>query len=48
MIRRNYMITTRQELLLKKEAQLKQVSMSEILRKAIDAYFGQKALPKCP
>lgn len=42
MTRKNFMITAKQVDLLKREAALKQVSMSEILRKAIDNYFGAK------
>lgn len=43
MIRKNFMLTPKHAELLKKEADKKQVSMSEILRKALDAFFSKGA-----
>lgn len=46
MIRKNYMVTERQDDSLKKEAKKLQVSVSEVLRKAIDSFFsGKKEKP---
>jgi hypothetical protein len=42
MVRKNYMITASQEKLLKEEAKKQEVSISEILRKAIDSYFASR------
>lgn len=44
MIRRNYMVTIKQDEQLSKEAVEIQVSKSEILRKAIDFYFTNKRI----
>jgi hypothetical protein len=42
MLRKNVMMTPDQEKWLKSEAKRKQVSMSEILRAAIDAYMAKE------
>lgn len=42
MVRKNYMVTPRQDDELKKEAKRLQVSVSEVLRKAIDNYFARQ------
>lgn len=42
MIRKNMMITSRHEDQLRREAEERQVSMSEILRKALDEYFRKR------
>jgi hypothetical protein len=39
MLRKNFMITAKQDALIKKEATKHEVSASEILRRVIDAYF---------
>ncbi len=42
MIRKNYMVTDKHDALIKKEAKADGVSMSEILRRALDRYFQTK------
>jgi hypothetical protein len=41
-IRKNFMLTPRHAEQLKRESETKEVSMSEILRKALDAFFNVK------
>lgn len=43
MVRKNFMLTPHHAELLAKEAKKQQVSMSEILRKALDAFFIQRS-----
>jgi hypothetical protein len=45
MIRKNFMLTQKHSELLRKEAQNQQVSMSEILRKALDMFFSKGGKP---
>jgi len=42
MVRKNFMITMEHAKALAKEAKKKDVSMSEILRKALDLFFSDK------
>jgi hypothetical protein len=39
MVRKNFMLTPKHAEQLRQEAETKEVSMSEILRKALDSYF---------
>ena len=41
MIRKNYMVTDKHDALIKKEAKEDGVSMSEILRRALNRYFKE-------
>lgn len=43
MERKNFMITSNQVEKIKKEANILQISMSEVLRKAIDDFFKKRS-----